>query len=173
MAMRSSAPRTVAANESMSPRSASPTRSGRNAVRIGWASTAYGARKKTNATWYATTPPATELADDERGTEQDPRVGVQQHAPRREPRAAGGCRGPADSSRGRSENPLRRAATTKIATNAMTPPVPAITRSNCSVDESTRVGSGPATMRNAMSAATMTMVLPIGAAAVIANRRRA
>ena len=58
--MRSSAARTDAVNARMSPPATSSASSGRIAVRIGWARMAYGARKNTNATWYATTPPATE-----------------------------------------------------------------------------------------------------------------
>jgi hypothetical protein len=38
---------------------------------------------------------------------------------------------------------------------------------------SRKVGSGPATIRKTTKAATITTVLPIGAAAVIENRRRA
>ena len=55
----------------------------------------------------------------------------------------------------------------------MTPPVPAIASSSRSASVSRNVGSGPATIRKTISAATITTVLPIGAAAVIENRRRA
>ena len=52
---------------------------------IGWASTAYGARKNTNATWYATTPPATPFPSTIDGAEQHGRARVQQHTPHRQP----------------------------------------------------------------------------------------
>ena len=120
-AMRSSASRTVAANACMSRRSTSPTRSGRNAVRIGWASTAYGARKNTNATWYATTPPATELPTMSAAPSRMPALACS-NTPHAERRSSWRISGSPGFQRGRIEKPLRRAATTRIATNAMTPP---------------------------------------------------
>ena len=84
-AMRSSAHRIDRANASRSPLAASRDISGRIAVCIGWASTAYGARKNTNATWYATTPPGDTVAPDDRRAQQHARARVQQHAPNREP----------------------------------------------------------------------------------------
>ncbi len=95
------------------------------------------------------------------------------NTPHAESRSRWRISGSAGFQRGRIEKPLWRAAPTRIATKAMTPPVPAITNNIRSVDDSTRVGSEPATTWKAMSAATMTTVLPIGAAAVMANRRRA
>ena len=58
-AMESSAQRSERAN--VPGASTWRVRSGWMAVWIGWASTAYGARKNVNDTWYATVPPSTRL----------------------------------------------------------------------------------------------------------------
>ncbi len=55
----------------------------------------------------------------------------------------------------------------------MTPPVPANASSAFSGTVSSKVGSGPASTRKAMKQPIMTMLLPIGAAAVIEKRRTA
>ena len=170
--MRSSAARTDAVNARMSPPATSSASSGRIAVRIGWARMAYGARKNTNATWYATTPPATEPPTMIAAPRSNP-VFALSSAPQPESRSNRPSPAWRPSQRGRKEKPLWRAATQRIPTKAMTPPVPAIASNSRSVSVSRRVGSGPATIRKTIKAATITTVLPIGAAAVIENRRRA
>src|SRR3546814_14976921 len=63
--------------------------------------------------------------------------------------------------------PLVRQATSKVPTNATTPPVPASTSSQRSPESRSSPGPGPAAERNRRRNATITTVLPMGAAAEI------
>ena len=81
----------------------------------------------------------------DRGTEEEPGVGVEQRAPPREPEQPHRMLRRDRASAGAARSPARRAATTSTPTNASTPPVPAIASRKRSRSESCSVGSGPAT----------------------------
>ena len=171
-AIRSSVHRIEPASVSTLPEAASFDISGSIAVCSGCASTAYGARKNTNATWYATTPPATPLPATlaAPSNKAAPALSI---APHTACRAKVASAGSPRRSTGRTVNPDCRAAKTRMPTKAMTPPVPANASSAFSGTVSSKVGSGPASTRKAMKQPIMTMLLPIGAAAVIEKRRTA
>ncbi len=137
---------------------------------IGCAMMPYGARKKNQPTWYATTPPST-----------DPPATIA--APNRT--AATPCwtlaqpesRNNADRpswvrlNRGCSRNPERHTAIVGAATKARTPSVPPRPSSACSAPLRSSPGPGPADHRNSPRKATITTVLPMGASAGTTKRR--
>ena len=140
------------------------------AVWIGWASTAYGARKNVNDTWYATVPPSTRLPITMAASSSTPTIefwNVAQPDSFNNPLTAASGR----LSRGTSRKPPRQSATAGMPTNAATPRVPPRARISFSPTDSERPGSGPATARNAPIATTTTTVSPIGAMPVTASRR--
>ena len=107
--MLSSAQRSERANADGS--SASRARSERIAVCTGWARIAYGARKNTNATWYATVPPLTLLPTTIAAPSSKPTIVCWNtaHPDSRTTRRTSASWRPR---RGTSRKPLRHAATT-------------------------------------------------------------
>ena len=128
------------------PFGASARESGRIAVRIGCARTAYGARKNTNATWYATSRPSTLLPRMIAAPQQQADHRCWNTRPAREAQQRG-CtrRRRGDRGGGADGTPVRRSADARTATNATTPSVPPSARSSCSPVVRSSPGSGPAT----------------------------
>ena len=87
------------------------------------------------------------VAGDERRAEQQRRARVQQHAPHREAREPRQRRVAAVPARSQREA-RPPAATTRMPTNASTPPVPATASSVFSATVRSKPGSGPASTRN-------------------------
>ncbi len=110
-------------------------------------------------------------AGDDCGPEEQPAGAVEDHAPPRvaeddpHPRVAARQAGPEPEARARD---MRRA---RMPTKAITPPVPATTSSQRSPGTEVEAGVGPRHRTEGEQAATITTVLPIGAAAVTAKRR--
>ena len=145
-------------------------KSGWMAVWIGWASTAYGARKNVNDTWYTTVPPSTRLPITMAASRSAPTMEFWNAAHPdsfSSPLTAASGR----LRRGTRRNPPRQSATAGIPTKAATPSVPPRARISFSPTDSDSPGSGPATTRNTPIATITMTVSPIGAMPVTASRR--